>query len=196
MPLILASSSPRRRELLASAGWHFEVMVPDVDETALSGEHPEPHALRVAALKATAVWERAVSGSSKDMVVLAADTIVVRGDRILGKPSDPEDARAMLRLLSGRDHEVVTAVALRSCQQGLDQAASWAVHTTVTFRDLDDAEIEAYLATGEAMDKAGAYGIQGAAAHLVRGIRGSYTNVVGLPLAEVVQALRELGEAP
>ena len=183
LQLILASSSPRRKDLLSSAGFQFEVVSPDVDETPIKGEEPEAHAIRIARLKADAVRAK-----HPDALVIAADTNVVRKKRILGKPVDSGDAIETLKFLSGKVHEVLTGVAII----GPDTGCQWAVHTQVQFRELGSAEIEAYVATGEPMDKAGSYGIQGKGAHLVRGIEGSYTNVVGLPLAEVVETLQRV----
>lgn len=176
-PLILASASPRRRELLATLGYDFRVAVPDIDETPLPNENPRAHAERLANEKAHAVCDEGT--------VIAADTIVVHAGRILGKPSDPAAARAMLGELSGTTHEVVTAVCVRSAER----TVVFSVVTEVVFRDLEPAEIEAYVGSGEPMDKAGAYAIQGGAAHMVRAINGSYTNVVGLPLCELHEAL-------
>ena len=175
--LILASGSPRRRELLATLGHSFAVVVPEIDETPLPGERPRAFAERMAEEKAAAV--------DGEGVVVAADTIVVLGDKILGKPVDAADAREMLRLLSGRPHEVVTGVCVRS----RNRTMVFSVGTEVVFRTLEEAEIKAYAATGEPMDKAGAYAIQGGAAHMVCAINGSYTNVVGLPLCELHEAL-------
>lgn len=183
--LTLASASPRRRELLASLGVAFEVAPADLDERVLPGERPEAYVRRLAAEKARAVQARRPGGS-----VLGADTEVVLDGRILGKPRDHEEARAMLRALAGRAHEVWTGVALAT-DEGIRVEA---VRTDVWFRALDDDEIAEYVATGEPMDKAGAYGIQGGAARFVERVEGSYTNVVGLPL-EVVGAMIA-GRAP
>ena len=182
--LLLASASPRRRELLSGAGFTFEVVPSHIDESPLPAELPRDHALRLACEKAA--W---TSAHHPGCVVLAADTIVVLDDSILAKPADPADARRMLRALSGRPHTVMTGVCVRS--GGREDA--WVEETRVEFRKLSDADIDAYVATGEPMDKAGAYGIQGGAAHMVLRIEGSYTNVVGLPLAQVVEHLRRMG---
>ena len=178
--LILASGSPRRRELLAALGHPFAVVVPEVDETPLPGERPRAFAERMAEEKAAA--------AEGDGIVVAADTIVVLEDRILGKPVDAADARKMLRALSGGAHKVVTGV----CVKNRNHATVFSVGTEVVFRTLEEAEIEAYVATGEPMDKAGAYAVQGGAAHMVRAINGSYTNVVGLPICELHEALISL----
>jgi len=178
--LVLASGSPRRREMLAALGLAFEVQVPQIDETPRPGEPPRAFAERMAAEKAAA--------AETDATVIAADTVVVLGDRILGKPADENHARAMLRMLSGKTHEVVTGICVR--RGGRQRVFS--VSTGVVFRVLEPAEIDAYIATGCPMDKAGAYAIQGGAAHMVRAIEGSYTNVVGLPLCELHEALISL----
>lgn len=186
MRLLLASGSPRRRELLLSAGLSFEVEVPDVDETVAPGESPADAVCRLARDKALRVAAR-----HPDAAVLAADTTVVLDGVQLEKPRDAADARRMLRALSGRSHEVLTGFAIA---RGDEVHVACCV-TEVSFRPLREEEIEAYIATGDPMDKAGAYGIQSGAAHMVRAIRGSYTNVVGLPLAEVMEVLWSLGEA-
>jgi septum formation protein len=175
--IVLASASPRRAELLRGAGIPFEVIVADVDETVYPGEQPEIYALRVAAAKAQAVSERA-----DGRPVLAADTVVIVHDQILGKPVDAGDARRMLRLLSGRAHHVLTAVVLDD-EVTLER-------TQVQFAALGDDEIDWYVASGEPHDKAGAYAIQGLAARFVTRIDGSYSNVVGLPVSRVYQLLR------
>jgi septum formation protein len=172
-PLILASASPRRRELIGFLGVPFEV-IPSAYDEVLPESHPDVPALarHLAAEKARDV-----------------DTIVVLGDRVYGKPADVPDAERMLAELAGRTHRVVTAVAL---VRG-DRERSEAVTTEVTFRPLSNAEIRAYVATGEPLDKAGAYGIQGYGTILIEGIRGDYTNVVGFPVPTVAALLREWG---
>jgi len=180
-PLILASASPRRRELLASLGVDFRVIVPEVDETPLPGEKPRAFAERLAEEKACAV--------DAEGILIAADTIVVQGDAILGKPTDITHACEMLSGLSGKAHEVVTGVCVKSSAR----IVVFSVVTKVIFRDLNQTEIDAYVASGDPMDKAGAYAIQGGAAHMVRSINGSYTNVVGLPLCELHEALLSFG---
>ncbi len=176
--LILASGSPRRSELLRQAGLAFEIIVPNIDESPLPGEAPDVFVCRTAR-------EKAESISIDGAVILAADTAVVDGERILGKPTDAQDAAAMLRSLSGRTHEVMTGVCIRFP----DRTECFHIETRVTFRTLSEEEIADYAATEEPMDKAGAYAIQGGAAKMVRRIEGSYSNVVGLPLCEVVEAL-------
>lgn len=179
---MLASGSPRRRELLARLGIDPIVRPADVDETVRTGERAADLVLRLAHAKATA-------SATDDEVVLAADTVVVLGQDVLGKPRDADDAGTMLRRLSGRTHLVMTGLAVRAGEHDhLD-----VVTTQVTFRDLTEAEIGWYLATGEPDDKAGAYALQGAGAVLVERIAGSDTNVIGLPLAETVALLRRAG---
>jgi septum formation protein len=185
--LILASASPRRRELLASLGVPFEVVPSDADETLEALPLAEAVA-RLALRKA-----RLVAGLRPAAVVLAADTIVVIDGRALGKPADPEDARAMLHTLRGRTHEVMTGVAVVDAETG--RHASDTVISHVTMTAYDDAVIEAYVAGGEPLDKAGAYAIQGAGGALVAGLIGSRSNVVGLPLAATAALLRRFGVA-
>lgn len=177
--LILASTSPRRAELLKSAGLAFDVIRPDADEKLHAGETPVEYAVRTAREKAESV--KAPPGT----IVLGADTVVAAEGRILGKPADAEDAKAMLRLLSGKMHEVVTGVCLRSAEK----TACFHTATAVLFRELSEEEIAAYVATGDPLDKAGAYAIQNGAAGMIRRIDGSNSNVVGLPLCEVIEAL-------
>lgn len=185
-PIILASASPRRRELLSLLGIDFEIIVSPAEEPAPDpGEDPAHYAARMARLKAAAV-----AADHPEAVVLGADSVVAVGDLILGKPADPAEARRMLGLLSGRTHRVITGCALFS--PGAEPKV-FTVSTDVTMTEISEPLIAAYVATGEPMDKAGAYAIQGKAAGLVAGINGSYTNVVGLPLAEARQALRTLG---
>ncbi|MBT8042644.1 MAG: septum formation inhibitor Maf [Pontiella sp.] len=177
--LLLASASPRRRELLSSLGLEFEIRVPQIDETPRPGENPRAFAERLAAEKAAAIH------ADSDTVVIAADTIVVLGDDILGKPTDEARAFDMLSGLSGQTHQVITG----TCVKKDKHIEVFSVSTDVFFRVLTDWEIESYIATGCPMDKAGAYAIQGGAAHMVRSISGSYTNVVGLPLCELHEVL-------
>jgi len=180
--LVLASQSPRRRELLAQLGVTLEVRPAHTDESVLPGEPPRDYVLRVAREKA-----RAVAGD----VVLGADTAVVLGGEVLGKPRDPEDARRMLQALSGTAHEVLTAVCVRRSEPAIELDA--VVATRVRFARLGDSEIAWYLATGEPLDKAGAYAIQGAGGAFVLGVEGSVSNVVGLPLAETSALLIRAG---
>jgi len=182
VPLVLASVSPRRRELLRLLGLTFEVSPSDIDETWRNGEAPAVHAERLAREKAAA---RPVPGAA----VIGADTIVVVDGEILGKPRDAADARAMLRRLSGREHVVYTGVAV--ARDG--RLASGIRQTTVRFHPLEDAAIAEYVATGEPLDKAGAYGIQGYGAVLVERIEGDYFTVMGLGLELLVELLAAVG---
>ena len=191
--MILASQSPRRRELLSDAGFDLEIRPANVDETRLAGESPVELVGRLAAEKAE-VTRAALDASPADGLLVAADTIVWMGDETLGKPKDEADAARMLHELSGRTHHVSTGVcALRLAGDGSVAARASFVETTdVTFWELTDAEIAAYVQTGEPLDKAGAYGIQGAGRMLVRKIDGDYPNVVGLPVARLVRELTRL----
>jgi septum formation protein len=187
---VLASASPRRQELLRHAGISFTVQPADIDESPLTGEAPADCAKRLAREKALAVWQMRTQD-----IVLGADTVVVVDEFILGKPVDAGDAARMLRLLSGRAHRVITGVCLAEPSDGQLQVAP-KVNTTsettlVTMNDLSDAEICDYVATGEPMDKAGAYAIQGMASRWIPRIEGDYSNVVGLPVALVYRMLRE-----
>lgn len=180
---ILASGSPRRRELLRQLGFSFTVIPSRLEETNQRGMEPRGHATYYAKEKAKEVAQR-----YPQQWVLAADTIVVVAEEILGKPVNVTEATAMLSRLSGRSHHVITGVCLLHAQCGVEE--SQAVETAVFMRRLDTADIEGYIATGEPMDKAGAYGIQGIGGCLVQRIEGSYSNVVGLPLCETVELLR------
>jgi septum formation protein len=184
MRVILASQSPRRRELLSLVGIDHEVQPADINETPWPDELPVPHTERLARGKAAVIAER-----SPDALVIAADTIVVIDDTILGKPIDIADARAMLRWLSGRTHEVCTAMAVAIGAR----IESRVVRVQVRFRELDDDTIARYVNTGEPMDKAGAYGIQGYGATLVEGIDGDFFAVMGLSLVTVVELAERLG---
>lgn len=185
--LILASQSPRRQELLRLLGCPFEVIPSGVDEAAAPAElAPARLALWLAEEKARNIAER-----YPDAVVIGADTIVVSADEVMGKPADSDDARRMLRALSGVTHRVITGIAVRRAWPPL--LLSEAVETEVTFRPLTDNEVEAYVLTGEPMDKAGAYAIQGYGALLAAGIRGDYPNIVGLPVARLAELLRSMG---
>lgn len=176
--LILASASPRRRELLGQAGFSFAVIPAHVNEDLLSDEDPIGYVVRLAREKAEAVYAQV---ANREAIVLGADTTVSLDGHILAKPEDAADAARMLRILSGRTHRVITGVAIASAG-GVEVAAEV---TGVQFLTLSDDEIAAYIATGEPMDKAGAYGIQGYAAKWIPRIEGCYFNVVGLPLALV-----------
>ena len=180
--LILASHSPRRRELLAISGLPFTVRARPVEEIREPAEPPEKYALRLARSKAEAAWE------GRNEVVLGADTIVVLEGEVLEKPADPKEARSMLERLSGREHTVVTGICLRHPRGVVAASESTRVH----FVPLEPAEIESYVASGEPMDKAGAYGIQGLASKFINRVEGCYFNVMGLPLALVYRHLKAL----
>ena len=181
-PVILASSSPRRRELLRLIGIPHDVRPADIDETYPPGERPSEHAERLAREKAMAI-------DAPDAIVIGSDTIVVVDGEVLGKPRDRQHATAMLRRLSGRSHVVMTGVAVRWG----GRLASGVEEVGVTFRDLSDAEIDRYIDTGEPMDKAGAYGIQGYGATIVQRVDGDYFAVMGLALNRLVCLMGELG---
>ena len=187
MKLILASASPRRRELLTQVGVSFVIEVSDVDEVLDDTLSPELQVQSLALQKA-----QAVAAQHKDGLVLGADTVVVDAGSLLGKPQNTEEAAEMLRSLSGKWHQVMTAVALVDANDTKHEWTSVEI-TNVKFRDLTEDDIAAYVATGESMDKAGAYGIQGYGALLVERIEGCYNNVVGLPLQLVAKGLRNWG---
>ena len=193
-PLVLASASPRRRGFLHQLGYQFEVVTPATEEKVRPGEGATDYVLRNAAEKSQDVAARVAAGT----VVIAADTVVVLRGRIMEKPGSAAQAHEMLRALSGQVHQVVTGFCVRGPgAAGAEQVRSLAVSTDVEFTALSDGEIAAYIHSGEPMDKAGAYAIQGRAAYMIRQIRGSYTNVVGLPLTELVEVLdREFGVQP
>ena len=188
MRLILASASPRRAELLTSAGFEFDVTPADVDESILAGEPPAEYAMRVARAKAAQIAGRQPDAHT---VVLGADTVVVVGERIFGKPADGAEAAAMLGQLSGAVHDVLTAVVLRSADaREVGEVAATRVH----FRALTTDEIRWYVGTGEPFGKAGAYAIQGRAARFIERIEGSWSNVVGLPIATVHRLVAALAD--
>jgi len=187
--IVLASASPRRAELLESAAIAFTVVPGDIDETPLPAEEPVAHVLRLAEEKA-----REAASRSDGHFFIGADTIVLCDGEILGKPADNAAAAVMLQKLSGRMHHVITGFAVLARESG--KLVRRSVSTEVYFRTLGAAEIDAYVATGCPLDKAGAYAIQGGAAAMVTRINGSYTNVVGLPLCEVVEVLQEVGALP
>jgi septum formation protein len=198
MRLVLASASPRRAELLRAAGFTFDVVAADVDERVREGEPPRDYVRRLAGEKSAAVLaaitissQALASHEASDLVVLGADTAVVVDGAILGKPRNDEEAAGMLRRLSGRRHDVLTGICLRSqsAERGLVET------TSVYMMDLRDDDIAWYLRSGEGRDKAGAYGIQGLASRFIPRIDGSYANVVGLPVAEIAVILTELASA-
>jgi septum formation protein len=204
MPLILASASPRRAELLRAAGFTFEIVATDVDEQVRPGETASAYVRRLAAEKSAAaqfgtakgaphlpaaplgtVTEMAQGFSPAEVVILGADTVVVIDGQILGKPRDDDESASMLRRLSGTRHEVLTGISLRHGADELGRVET----TTVHFTPLSDTEVEWYVASGEGRDKAGAYAIQGLASRFISRIEGSYSNVVGLPVAAVHEVL-------
>lgn len=189
--IYLASRSPRRRELLGQIGVRFETMELDVDESALGGESPRAYVERLARAKAEAGWQRVERDNLPRAPVLGADTTVAVDGRILGKPADDREAAAMLAALSGRVHEVLTAIAIKIGPR-LESAVSI---SEVRFKALTKDEIARYVATDEWQDKAGAYGIQGHAARFAAELRGSFSGVVGLPLFETAQLLERIGPA-
>jgi len=189
MKLILASASPRRAEILAAAGIPFQIRTAALDESRLTGEPPEKMVERLAREKANTVAR--VGNFSGPHIILGADTIVLADGEILGKPGDSAAAGQMLRKLQGREHRVITGFALLRMQDGKIQSGYET--TRVWFSGMTDAEIDAYVATNEPLDKAGAYAIQGIAGRYIPRIEGCYFNVVGLPLARVWQALKDLG---
>jgi septum formation protein len=187
--LILASASPRRRELLETLGLVLAIAPVDIDETARESEAVRDYAVRVAGEKCDAAVARQ---GTTELAVLGADTVVALGNEILGKPADEAQAEAMLQRLAGRRHEVLTAYRIRLGERMVERLVS----TFVTFRSIDAKEVSAYLASGEWRGKAGAYAIQGIAGCFVTEVRGSFTNVVGLPVAEVIADLRALEALP
>jgi septum formation protein len=195
--IYLASRSPRRRELLAQIGVRFQLLLfrdqpqtdPELDETVLTGETPAAYVERVARAKALAGWKRLQQRNLPRAAVLAADTTVALGGRILGKPADRREAAGMLAELSGKRHEVLTAVVVKDESQ-LESTLSV---SEVAFKPLSESEIRRYVATGEADDKAGAYAIQGRAAQFISELRGSFSGVMGLPLYETAQLLEKMG---
>lgn len=187
--LILASQSPRRKELLEQAGLFFRVVHSDMDEDSVTADTPGALAEILALAKA-----EIVSLEYPEDWVLAADTLVVVGHHVLGKPKNPEESRAMLAMLSGITHQVITGVALLN--RAAQTRKAYAVSTDVRFKTLSEAEMAWYADTDEPYDKAGGYAIQGLAAHFIRTICGSYTNVMGLPICEVMESLAAVGVLP
>jgi septum formation protein len=192
--LILASASPRRRELLARLGLPFEVRPSEIEEVLAPGIPAPTLAVALARAKPRDVAARLRAAREEPALVLGADTLVVIDGRPLGKPATRDEARVMLRALRGRSHQVVTAVVLRAIPGGRETAETVSSH--VLMRPYGDLEIDAYVATGEPADKAGAYAVQGAGGHLVSRVEGCYTNVVGLPLGTTARLLRAFGLSP
>ena len=185
--IVLASAAPRRSELLSQVGIDFEVIPSNIPEEPLDGETPSEHVIRLAFQKASEVAGRVGDGKW----VIGSDTVVIIDDEILGKPEDEIDARRMLKKLSGREHRVITGYSIINSSSGTDIKKS--VDTAVKFKPLTDDEIKGYVDSGEPMDKAGAYAIQGLGSFMVEGIIGSYSNVVGLPVCQIVNDLEALG---
>ena len=188
--LVLASNSPRRKDLLALGGWKFEIIVSDADESLLADESPRDYVRRLAAEKARASSARA----DASQVVVAADTSVVDGNAILGKPAHPSEAKRMLRQLRGRVHQVYTGIAVLRVRDG--NLSTDVCVTDVPMRNYSDEEIEAYVQTGDPLDKAGAYGIQHAGFQPVASMQGCYASVMGLPLCHVTRLLRQMDVQP
>ncbi|MDL2302012.1 Maf family protein [Lachnospiraceae bacterium OttesenSCG-928-D06] len=189
--IILASASPRRKELLTQIGYSFEVCVSEVNEHEVEAEayeNPWDYAVALAKKKATALEYKYANCADSDILIIGADTIVVCKDKILGKPADEQDAEEMLTLLQGREHQVYTGVSLIT----KDRSVSFYEATTVCFYPMTKEEIKAYVKTKEPLDKAGAYGIQGACAKHIRCILGDYYNVVGLPIGRLYQEICKL----
>jgi len=192
MKLYLASGSPRRRELLTTAGVAFEIRpCNDPEETAAAA--PVQTVLDLSSHKAQAVFEEIADTATADFAVLGADTIVVIDNEIIGKPKDDADARQILKRLSGRTHQVFTGVCILVQKDGKTRKKSFYERTSVTMYPITDAELDDYLASGEHLDKAGAYAIQGLAVKFVRKVTGDYSNIVGLPVARVYHQLVKLG---
>lgn len=192
MKIILASASPRRKELLSGMGLEYEIIKSDCEENT-EKTNPCDMVRQIAEDKAMDVRNKCLEKGYDDFILIAADTLVFLDRDPLGKPKDERDAERMLKSLSGRDHEVITGVCvLRECE-GKCSKTSFAEETKVHVADLSDAEIEAYIATGEPMDKAGAYAIQGKFSRFIRGIEGDYFNVVGLPVAHLYRVLKDNG---
>lgn len=199
--IILASASPRRRELLTQIGLDFDVVVSETEEKITSTE-PAKVVEELSAQKAEAVWgwmhlqtdadNAEKIAATQDYIVIGADTVVACDGKILGKPGTVENAMAMLRMLQGREHEVYTGVTILSSKNGEQRKLTFHERTVVHFSPMSEEEIREYVATGDPMDKAGAYGIQGFCARYISGIEGDYNNVVGLPVGRVYQELRRL----
>lgn len=190
MKLVLASKSPRRSELLAGVGYDFCILPAQFDESSVSLDDPRRGVEEIARGKAQACFR--TLADKHDTVVLAADTIVVCDGEVLLKPKNPAEAKEMLKKLSGNTHKVMTGTAVIS-EKGME---SFVEETSVRFFDLTDEEIDDYIATGEPLDKAGAYGVQGLGCYLVKKIEGDYFNVVGLPIAPVMRILKKAGVLP
>lgn len=184
-PIVLASGSPRRKSYLKRYGFQFQIITADIDEQVLDGEKPESYARRLSFEKARAVRNKCAS----DHIIIAADTIVVQGDKILGKPASSDDVLPVLRFLNGKKHQVITSYAILDNRNG--EIIHKAVSTDVEFFDLPEEQLERYSQSAEPLDKAGSYSIQGVGTFMVKSITGSYNNVVGLPIEHIIQDLTE-----
>ena len=193
MKYILASASPRRKELLTQAGFTFDVC-PSGAEEKISGEGPAEIVEGLAALKARDIFAKSLESTEEDFTVIGADTVVAYQGEILGKPTDQEEALAMLSMLADRTHQVYTGVCLIRMKDGKKYTRTFHVCTQVTFYPVSREELLSYIRTGDSMDKAGSYGIQGPFAVHVKEIQGDYNNVVGLPIARLYHELREMEE--
>ena len=189
MRIVLASASPRRKQYLSYLGLPFEVVVPDVDESTVDGESPQQLVMRLSKLKAKAVSQRL---SDSEAVIIAADTVVAYKGQVLGKPQNDDDAFNMIKMLQGDTHEVYTGCTILKG----DRISNFAVSTKVTFASLDDELIRTYVNSGESRDKAGSYALQAIAAMLIQKVEGSVSTVVGLPICEVREVLKEFGVKP
>lgn len=189
MRIVLASASPRRKQYLSYLGLPFEVVVPEVDESTVDGESPQQLVMRLSKLKAKAVSQRL---SDSEAVIIAADTVVAYKGQVLGKPQNDDDAFNMIKMLQGDTHEVYTGCTILKG----DRISNFAVSTKVTFASLDDELIRTYVNSGESRDKAGSYALQGIAAMLIQKVEGSVSTVVGLPICEVREVLKEFGVKP
>ena len=189
MRIVLASASPRRKQYLSYLGLPFEVVVPDVDESTVDGESPQQLVMRLSKLKAKAVSQRL---SDSEALIIAADTVVAYKGQVLGKPQNDDDAFNMIKMLQGDTHEVYTGCTILKG----DRISNFAVSTKVTFASLDDELIRTYVNSGESRDKAGSYALQGIAAMLIQKVDGSVSTVVGLPICEVREVLKEFGVKP
>jgi septum formation protein len=197
--IILASNSPRRKELLALTGWHYQVRAASVDESIRPSEPPDVYVRRLAREKAQAALGKIPPSERSQVLVLAADTAVVAQGEILGKPADAAEAVAMLRRLRGRSHQVYTGLAVQrpGDGSGLDDAIlAEVVITDVWMRDYSDAEVQTYIASGDPLDKAGGYAIQHASFRPVQNLQGCYANVMGLPVCHLVKMMAEFGRQP
>lgn len=195
MRYILASASPRRKELLEQAGFVFDV-IPSGAQEVIKGDSPAGIVENLACLKAADVWEKMIGTCQEDMTVIGADTVVSYHGEILGKPADEDEALDMLSMLADRTHQVYTGVCLMILQNGRKRTLHFHECTDVTLYPVSRPELKAYIASGDPLDKAGAYGIQGPFAVHIREIRGDYNNVVGLPIARLYQELKKLSLLP